>query len=734
MAEKYNSMYLGLCINNDDPQRRGRVQVFVPHVMPTMEDWNTNGEDINITCVGDNVIDSLTTDQIMRLRAVLPWAEAASPIIGASAPGNLVPTTALQAAAAIGQGYATGGVAGAVGATMGLLYNQSPVAQASVSSNNALYQKAKTFNIDRDIDYTGSLRKCGQGARGILGALTGDRHFAKGLGAGKVGGAGPASSLVNGRNSYLLDSGYFNPPASVDGSYMNDPSKWQIGDTVVNAGGGKGYGHIQVWTGTEWVSDFPQGGKILQSSNYRNFQVYRMNERGLAQVKANPLVNFNQSAADSPKGQLETDVVSSESASPTPLAQPDQRNAENPNVTSTATAAPSAASTTAATPTAPLTVNVDASGNVSPAELNRALVQRLETSSLKGYVPQDAAKYGVDGSTQSWANYLTKLVEKESYYNVNVRNDGDAGGSVGLFQVSTLDGSRYGANPTGRNWTEAQLKDPANQIETAIKIHERQVLRTGTIANSRGAGAGGYFASTSMRKIAADVAAGKIGSFDSSALPTGAVPPGATRTVARTDQHGPMAIENLNGLPKGMFSYPSAGAMLWVFFRDGNPQFPVYFATSYSQAEWSSAYNAGSPGNGLKPVPDASNPNVTSMGSIMNFNGVGGIRSTMTTNFLDHAQDEHVISLFGPDGSNMSIHNGYHQVFSKFDRRDAVEKDRFESTLGYKEEWVNGSKNIVVKGDLTIKIGDCSAEAVDAVTRIQEILAEIHKPLTESTT
>ena len=31
------------------------------------------------------------------------------------------------------------------------------------------------------------------------------------------------------------------------------------------------------------------------------------------------------------------------------------------------------------------------------------------------------------------------------------------------------------------------------------------------------------------------------------------------------------------------FAIPAVGAHVWVFFRDGNPQFPVYFAASFGQ-------------------------------------------------------------------------------------------------------------------------------------------------------
>lgn len=86
----YYGNYLGIVINNNDPEFRGRVQVFVPHIMPTLyENWNKKGEDITIKCVGDNIPQGLTSDMVEKLKKILPWSEAASPIIGQSAPGSV---------------------------------------------------------------------------------------------------------------------------------------------------------------------------------------------------------------------------------------------------------------------------------------------------------------------------------------------------------------------------------------------------------------------------------------------------------------------------------------------------------------------------------------------------------------------------------------------------------------------------------------------------------------------
>jgi len=58
--KKYYGHYLGVCICNNDPEKRGRVQVFVPHIMPGLyEQWNDQSNDISINCIGDNLINGL---------------------------------------------------------------------------------------------------------------------------------------------------------------------------------------------------------------------------------------------------------------------------------------------------------------------------------------------------------------------------------------------------------------------------------------------------------------------------------------------------------------------------------------------------------------------------------------------------------------------------------------------------------------------------------------------------
>ncbi len=90
--EKYYGNHLGICVNNIDPENRGRVQVFVPHIMPALyEGWNELGEDIKLECVGNNLPNGLSSKVVEKLTKILPWCEAAMPVIGNSVAGSYNP-------------------------------------------------------------------------------------------------------------------------------------------------------------------------------------------------------------------------------------------------------------------------------------------------------------------------------------------------------------------------------------------------------------------------------------------------------------------------------------------------------------------------------------------------------------------------------------------------------------------------------------------------------------------
>lgn len=85
--QTFNSIYLGIVVQNNDPERRGRVKVWVPHISTTIySKWNQVKQDHTFSFPGTPGGEGLSAI-IEDLKDVLPWAEYSSPIVGASSTG-----------------------------------------------------------------------------------------------------------------------------------------------------------------------------------------------------------------------------------------------------------------------------------------------------------------------------------------------------------------------------------------------------------------------------------------------------------------------------------------------------------------------------------------------------------------------------------------------------------------------------------------------------------------------
>ena len=130
---------------------------------------------------------------------------------------------------------------------------------------------------------------CPQGTQAVVVALTG----VKGLGT--IRGNADWFSFKNpstggGRSSFAKDIGgktYYNDKVQVGKSFLTDKSKWQVGDIIVMGYvDGKKYGHIQVWTGWKWVSDFSQNAIQQRKVDFNTIALWRLNETGKAALQS----------------------------------------------------------------------------------------------------------------------------------------------------------------------------------------------------------------------------------------------------------------------------------------------------------------------------------------------------------------------------------------------------------------------------------------------------------------
>ena len=133
---------------------------------------------------------------------------------------------------------------------------------------------------------------CPQGTQAVVVALTGI------TGLGTISGNADWFSFKNpstggGRSSFAISIGgktYYNDKVKVGNEYLNNSSQWQVGDIIVNGYvGTKPYGHIQVWTGFKWVSDFTQNRIQINKVDFSSIALWRLNEAGKRAVQSQKL-------------------------------------------------------------------------------------------------------------------------------------------------------------------------------------------------------------------------------------------------------------------------------------------------------------------------------------------------------------------------------------------------------------------------------------------------------------
>ena len=78
----YLGMYLGIVVQNNDPEYRGRVKVYVPHIQANVyESWYKELKDKSFNFPGKNIKSDLNKI-LPELKTILPWADNAMPMIG----------------------------------------------------------------------------------------------------------------------------------------------------------------------------------------------------------------------------------------------------------------------------------------------------------------------------------------------------------------------------------------------------------------------------------------------------------------------------------------------------------------------------------------------------------------------------------------------------------------------------------------------------------------------------
>lgn len=770
--KEYYGNYLGLCINNNDPERRGRVQIFIPHIMPAIfKNWNEVEEDIQILCVGDNLPESLPGYVVEKLKKMLPWAECASPILGDSSPGQLINNNFNQSPVTGGAGDVAPIPGAGFPPNVKIEPGKTPPKTELVSllsqAATTVYGPGATAVIFSGTASRTQTDRHPEGwaadvyfndANGNL--ITGDRlaEVVKFWHDNQLGSTGinadramrPGSlhiDLVGGRYGRPLKGG-----EALWWSYTGEKSAGQLTPAFRAAVSNVSEGKNSYKGGANNFAAFPTSNSFsLDTNQYQFTSLGGQAASYNAQQSPNPFkLNDNDtfvnptveavggSSGSIASGQAPTLGGIAPASSATGQSTGIQAGKFTVNREDITPAGPR--QQRAVSSYGSVWLDLTSYFDVRPEQRPQSATQYWQSRGIDtnnparyGYTfgsPLDLQNTGTgSGATFSRGNLTPGFsigVPRSGSYNLPLgslvyitNNLGQPiGPNGGIFQVADVGGGSL----ERRNAIDFYYGN-----DTGFKSYFQSLINNNAVLNVDPVSVKGASLENIKSVIGQqeNVALGDLTSTDIAGLAnaTGGM-------VMNTDPNGATSTLNINNMAKGVFTYPSAGAVLWVFFREGNPLFPVYFAANYGKREWESAFRQGSDAPGHKPSPTQDNP-VISTGTRIHW-GVAGIDVQNTTDPTNPTNNQRSVMLYGHDGSNMFINEGYHQIYSKFDRRDQVDGSRFQSTMGPKEEIVQSDSNSIVMGDRIIKVGNISPDAVNAMNRIHDIIKEIMKPLSES--
>lgn len=156
---------------------------------------------------------------------------------------------------------------------------------------------------------------------------------------------------------------------------------------------------------------------------------------------------------------------------------------------------------------------------------------------------------------------------------------------------------------------------------------------------------------------------------------------------------------------KGSFGIPAVGSHVWVFFRDGNPTQPVYFAVSYGQSDWSGIYdqsNIDYPGSFENKT--GTDVNVETYRSKYVLNQKGGTIEITNTDLKENLKFTHFSGSFKEFNNQANI-----ELATKNDQK-LVLNDQYSTVRGFKNEYVGKNLDEMVLRDKYKKVGSLNTE------------------------
>lgn len=189
-----------------------------------------------------------------------------------------------------------------------------------------------------------------------------------------------------------------------------------------------------------------------------------------------------------------------------------------------------------------------------------------------------------------------------------------------------------------------------------------------------------------------------------------------TSAVNNINRPNPLAYEYVpstySNRAKGSFGIPAVGSHVWVFFREGNPTMPVYFAVSYGTTDWKGIYESYD-NSGLDypesfenktPADTELDVNVETYRNKYVLNQKGGTIEVVNTDLNEKLKLTHY------SGSFKEFNNQSNVELATNNDQKLVLNDRYDTVRGFKNEYTGKSLDEVVVRDKYKKIGNLNAE------------------------
>lgn len=200
------------------------------------------------------------------------------------------------------------------------------------------------------------------------------------------------------------------------------------------------------------------------------------------------------------------------------------------------------------------------------------------------------------------------------------------------------------------------------------------------------------------------------------------VTPGSTGTNKANIYGFNYRPQTYSNKAKGAFCIPSVGAHLWVFFIEGDPMYPVYFAASHGAQEWQGVYQEADYPNSYenrKPKQGENDNNVETYRNKFLINQKGG-----TLEFVNTDRRE-AVNITHYSGSFLSFTNPTAIFLATANEQRLILGDKFETIRGSNNFYADGDSDITIRGDLHKKLGALNYTSTQKWKDIVQSFADI---------